>query len=150
MPTYKTIVCPVDFSPSARHALAIAAELARTSNASLTIVHVWQPPLYVAPEAPASAELIQSIVDDAERALADWTAGAKAEGTRVLDSKLLSGDAWKEIVGFATASSADLIVMATHGRTGLKHVLLGSVAEKVVRHAACDVLVVRNGQPTYS
>ena len=73
----------------------------------------------------------------------------KTAGVRVLESKMVSGDPANEIVAFGASSHADLIVMATHGRSGLKHVLLGSVAEKVVRHATCDVLVVR-GLPAYS
>jgi nucleotide-binding universal stress UspA family protein len=150
MPTFKNILCPVDFSASSRHALAVATELAKTSDATLTIVHVWQPPLYGTVDAPVSGEIVQSIIDDAERALADWEASAKAGGVRVLGSKMLTGDPAKEIVISGTSSHADLIVMATHGRSGLKHVLLGSVAEKVVRHAACDVLVVRGDLPTYS
>ncbi len=150
MPTFKNILCAVDFSAGSRHALVVAGELAKTSDASLTIVHVWQPPLYGAPEAAVSGDIIQSIIDDAERGLADWEASVRATGVRVLDSKMLTGDPANEMVAFGRSSHADLIVMATHGRSGLKHVLLGSVAEKVVRHAACDVLVVRGNLPTYS
>jgi len=149
VPTFKNILCPVDFSDSSRHALTVATELARSSNAALTLAHIWQPPLplYVTPvgtpDAAVSGELIQAMVDDAERSLADWEATARAAGVASLQSKMLSGVPWDEIVKLALDSHADLVVMGTHGRTGLTHVLIGSVAEKVVRHAPCAVLVVR-------
>jgi len=145
VPTFKTILCPIDFSDSSRHALTAATELARSSNAALTLAHIWQPPmpLYSTPDAAMSGELIQAMVDDAERSLADWAATARAAGVASLQSKMLSGVPWDEIVKLALESHADLVVMGTHGRTGLTHALIGSVAEKVVRHAPCAVLVVR-------
>jgi len=144
MTSFKTIVCPVDLSASSRNALATAITLAKRFDGALTLVHVWQPPLYGIPEAPVAGEVIQEMSDAAERSLADWEASARSEGVQVLASRLLTGDPANEISGVARACAADLIVMGTHGRTGLKHVLLGSVAEKVVRHAPCDVLVVRD------
>jgi len=145
VPTFTNILCPVDFSTSARHALAVATELATTSHAALTIAHIWQPPmpLYGTPDAALSGELIQAMVDDAERSLADWEASARAAGVTSLQAKMLTGVPWDDIVKLALSSRADLVVMGTHGRTGLTHVLIGSVAEKVVRHAPCAVLVVR-------
>ena len=145
VPTFKNILCPVDFSDSSRHALTVATELARSSNAALTLAHIWQPPmpLYGTPDAAMSGGLIQTMVDDAERSLAAWEATARAAGVASLQSKMPSGVPWGEIVKLALESHADLVVMGTHGRTGLTHVLIGSVAEKVVRHAPCAVLVVR-------
>jgi nucleotide-binding universal stress UspA family protein len=139
---FRNILCPIDFSPCSRHALTVATELAKSSEGSLTIAHVWQTPAYGSPDAPLSGDVIQSYIDDAERSLADWTAIATANGVSAR-SKLVRGVAWNEIVRFAADSQTDLIVMGTHGRTGLKHVLIGSVAEKVVRHAPCAVLVLR-------
>jgi len=145
VPTFQNILCPVDFSDSSRHALTVATELATSSKAALTIVHIWQPPmpLYGTPDAAVSGELIQAMVDDAERSLAEWEATARAAGVASLRAQMLTGVAWDEIVKLAASSHADLVVMGTHGRTGLEHVLIGSVAEKVVRHAPCAVLVVR-------
>jgi glycine betaine transporter len=144
MPTFKNILCPVDFSTTSRDALTTAVELARTSKAALTIVHVWQPPLYGAPEATISGDVIQTMVDDAERMLAECVATAKSSGVPTVHSQLLTGVPWAEIVKPPGDGPAyDLIVIGTHGRTGLKHVLIGSVAERVVRHASCAVLVVR-------
>ena len=145
VPTFKNILCPVDFSDSSRHAATVATELARSSSAALTIVHIWQPPmpLYGIPDAALSGDLIQSLIDDAERSLDEWKATAVAAGVGSVQSKMITGVPWDEIVKLAKESGADLVVMGTHGRTGLTHVLIGSVAEKVVRHAPCAVLVVR-------
>lgn len=143
MPTFKNILCPVDFSTCSRNALTAATELARSSDAALTIVHVWQPPLYGAPEAMMPGDVIQQMAQDAERTLADWEASAKAAGIKTAKSTMVTGAPWNEIMRLAEATHADLVVMGTHGRTGLKHALIGSVAERVVRHARCAVLVIR-------
>jgi universal stress protein A len=144
MTTFKNILCAVDFSACSRDALAVASDLAARSGASLTLVHVWEPPMYISSEMPASGDLVRMIVDDADRAMAEYVATAKAVGVQVVRSQIINGIAWNEIVKFVEANPAlDLVVMGTHGRTGLKHVLVGSVAEKVVRHARCAVLVIR-------
>jgi len=143
MPTFKNILCAIDYSSCSRHALTAATELAKSSGAALTIVHVWSPPTYGAPDAILSGEAIQVMAQDAERLLADWVATAKADGASTVTSKMITGVAWNAIVALSVESHTDLIVMGTHGRTGLKHALIGSVAEKVVRHAPCAVLVIR-------
>lgn len=149
MPSFKSILCPVDFSGNSRHALVVAADLAKSWGATLTIAHVWQPPLYGSPDAPVAGTVIQSLVDDAERMLDEWQAAVQSDGLEIARTKITTGVPWHEILELAKGASADLIVMGTHGRTGLKHVLIGSVAEKVVRHATCDVLVVRGSQPSF-
>ena len=144
VPTFKNLLCPVDFSDSARHALTVASELAASAGAALTIVHVWQPATYGTPYVPVAPEVIRIDVDETERAVDAWVADAKAAGVTTVASQLITGTAWHEIVQLLEADrSFDLVVMGTHGRTGLTHVLLGSVAERVVRHAPCAVLVVR-------
>jgi len=143
MPTFKNILCPVDFSSCSRNALTAATELAKASEAALTIVHVWQPPLFGAPDAMIPGEAIQTMADDAERTLADWEASVKAAGIKTVKSTMVTGAPWNEIMQLVEATHADLVVMGTHGRTGLKHALIGSVAERVVRHAPCAVLVMR-------
>ena len=141
MPAFKNILCPVDFSDNSRRALTIATELAKSVDGTLTLVHVWQP-IYGTLIAPTSGDVIQSFVDDAERMLRDCEAAAKSGGAKT-SSTFIIGVAWDEIVRLASRAHTDLIVMGTQGRTGLKHVLVGSVAEKVVRHAPCAVLVTR-------
>ena len=143
MPTPHVLV-PTDFSEFAEQALDYAIRLARTLNARLTVLHVIQPiPLAgvdmgVALPATYLQEVEEAVQGSMEAALARVTA-AGLTGERVV----LYGVPFQEIVETAKARQVDLIIMGTHGRTGLLHVLLGSVAEKVVRLAPCSVLVVR-------
>jgi len=144
VPTFKHILCPVDFSACSRHALTVATELTASSQAAIMLVHIWQVQAYGAPECEVSGGVIQSLVDDAARTLGDWEASARAAGLPAARSQMVNGVAWNEIVKLLEGDRTyDLVVMGTHGRTGLKHVLVGSVAERVVRHAPCAVLVVR-------
>lgn len=141
---FTKILCPVDFSSSSREALRLAAELARDSAASLVLAHVWEPPRWSTGEIPLAPSVTQDMVDAEEAELARWKAEAEKLGAKEIAVQLLSGVPWDEIVTLAKTDPAiDLVVMGTHGRAGIKHVLLGSVAEKVVRHAPCPVLVVR-------
>lgn len=141
---FTKIACPVDFSACSREALRIAAELARDWSAPLVVVHVWEPPRWSIREVMIAPEVIQDMVEAEEAELESWTATAKQFGAREVGTRLLSGVAWDAVLALLKDDPAiDLVVMGTHGRTGLKHVLLGSVAEKVVRHAPCPVLVVR-------
>ena len=142
---FHKILCPIDFSAGSREALKSAAALAVESSAPLVLVHVWEPsPWAIGGEAFLSPEVIQEMVDSAEAELARSKDQARALGAKEVAVKFLTGVAWDQIVSAARDDSAiDVIVMGTHGRTGLKHALLGSVTERVVRHAPCPVLVVR-------
>lgn len=141
---FTKIVCPVDFSACSREALRIASELARDWSAALVVAHVWEPPRWSTGEVMIAPEVIQNMVDAEEAELESWKAMAKQLGAREVGTRFLSGVAWDAVLALLKDDPAvDLVVMGTHGRTGLKHVLLGSVAEKVVRHAPCPVLVVR-------
>jgi nucleotide-binding universal stress UspA family protein len=142
---FRKIMCPVDFSPGSRAALTRACELARESGAALVLAHVWEPsPWTLGGEVGVAPAVIQDMVDAEEAELAKWRIQAKDLGAKEIASKFLTGAAWDQIVRAAEADpDIDLVVMGTHGRTGLRHALLGSVAEKVVRHAPCAVLVVR-------
>jgi universal stress protein A len=144
MPFHK-ILCPIDFSPGSREALAMAAGLARESNAALVVAHVLEPTQWaIAGEYQLAPEVMQDIVDSEEKELAAWRKQAKDLGAKEVATRSLVGVAWDQIVSAARDDVAiDLVVMGTHGRTGLRHAVLGSVAEKVVRHAPCPVLVVR-------
>jgi nucleotide-binding universal stress UspA family protein len=140
----RKILCPIDFSPGSSRATSVAARLARDSDAELELVHAWYLPAMVyAPEIMYPAEAVQEIIDDAERQLAAAVAEAKGLGAKRVTARLLAGVPWSMIVDAAEDPTIDLIVLGTHGRTGLARVLLGSVAEKVIRHAPCSVMVVR-------
>jgi nucleotide-binding universal stress UspA family protein len=132
------VLFPTDFSPAAMAAFPLAQSLARDSNALLVIVHVdeTEPRLvhYVFPE-PERSELFSRL----EAVLPDDPAIA-------YEHRLVAGDAAETIVAMPERDNVDLIVMGTHGRTGLVRMLMGSVAERVVRRASCPVLTIR--QPT--
>jgi len=142
---FRKILCPVDFSDGAREALRVAAELARASSGLLVVAHVADPlPWSTHDNFQLAPSVIQSLVDSEQAELGRWQQLAKAFGAPEVASRYLAGTPWDQITTLAQNDRAiDLVVMGTHGRTGLAHALLGSVAEKVVRHAPCSVLVVR-------
>lgn len=144
MPAFRRILLPTDFSDRAETARAYAALLAQTFGAELHLLHVLQEPIAVLPEsglavAPPAINLSELTVA-AENGLAAITV---AEPGRIAARVVRSGLPAEEIVRYAEEAAVDLIIQGTHGRTGLAHVLLGSVAEKVVRKAPCAVLTVR-------
>jgi nucleotide-binding universal stress UspA family protein len=140
----KHILVPTDFSPHADCALAYAIALAATLQAHLTVLHVFHlSPLTVGEVPPAAFnDILRDIERDAQnhtqKAL-DRVQQAGIQG----DSAIVEGLPFQAIIDIAKDKNVDLIVMGTHGRTGLIHVLMGSVAEKVVRLAPCSVLVTR-------
>jgi nucleotide-binding universal stress UspA family protein len=137
MPDIARILVAVDFSPGSQQALALAEEVARRFAAEVAVLHVDEA-LSVIP----GSDLAETRRVAAERALEDATAELRRKDIRARPI-LRSGLAAIEIVEAANAEHADLLVLGTHGRTGLAHVLLGSVAERVVRTAPCPVLTVR-------
>lgn len=147
--TFKKILCAVDFSDPSRNAMRAAAELARSAQATLVLMHVWQPPLWTTDygiELPNDA--LQEARGVEESTLAAWRAEARQLGVGEVTTKLVRGVPWDEIVGAARDDKAiDLIVLGTHGRTGLRRALIGSVAERVVRHAPCTAMVVGAREP---
>jgi nucleotide-binding universal stress UspA family protein len=137
------ILAPTDFSPSANQAVTAACQLAQTFGAQLSLLHVIEVPVYAIEVALPLAELEQ----DARRALARLL--PEAEGAHLEVTRLVElGVPAQKILDTATAEHVDLIVMATHGRTGLSHLVLGSVAERVVRQAPCPVLTIRPSEPS--
>jgi nucleotide-binding universal stress UspA family protein len=148
--TFRKILCPVDFSPGSQLAMRVAIRLASDAEAELVLAHAWYvPPVAFAEDYVFSPVLIQTMRDGAEAALDAAAREAAALGARHLTPKLLTGTPRHEIVQVLERDPAfDLVVMGTHGRTGLARFLLGSVAESVVRHAPCSVLTVRpDGEP---
>ena len=139
----KRLLVPVDFSDCSKKALQYALPLAEEHDAALTLLYVV-PPAYGAGEYGIIdfAELEASMRQAGEKELAKLAA---EEGLNPFSTGMLvrSGSPAREIIETARSLPADLIVISTHGRTGLKHVFLGSVAEQVVRGAPCPVFVVR-------
>ncbi len=138
MPTFKKILCPVDFDDNSLQALAMAIDLARQQDAKLFVLHAVPPvdPLVVSAPivfARKREEAHKNLNQMAEKNLKD----VKHE------TMLRVGHPAAEIIAAVNETDADLVVMATHGRTGVSHLVLGSVAERVVREAPCPVLIVR-------
>lgn len=141
----KTILCPTDFSEPSYEGLKYAIELATLFGADLCLTNVVPvvPPL---PSNPNFAfeipEYERGLHSDANRMLGELIEQRIPKSLKVR-TVIGHGDAGREIIRIAEDERADWIVMATTGLTGLKHILFGSVAEKVVRLAACPVLTVR-------
>jgi nucleotide-binding universal stress UspA family protein len=123
---------PVDFSPSSDRALDYALALAQKLQARLLLFHVLFAHPYPMPE-------IENEAEQAMQAAVQRVHDAGLAG----ESSMIYGNPWQEIVALAKAKQVDLIIMGTHGRTVLRYIVLGSVAEQVVRRAPCSVLVVR-------
>jgi nucleotide-binding universal stress UspA family protein len=145
MKPFKKILVPVDFSPHAQEAIRTAADLSSRYDASVTLVHVYESVAYTLPEGYLlyTPQQLADLLSEFDKLLTSARREAEAAGARRVDSKQLQGVAAFEITEFARANGIDLIVMGTHGRTGVRHVLLGSVAERVLRKAPCPVLTVK-------
>ncbi len=141
---WKKIVCAVDFSENSRDALRVAAETAVAARAELVVVHAWTPPVFFMGETIGlPAGVLTDLIATAQRELAAWKTEAEGYGAGRVSSMFLTGAPWQEVIAMANGDhGVDLIVTGTHGRTGIKHALLGSVAERIVRHAPCAVLVI--------
>ncbi len=142
----RRILCPSDFSPASQAAFGKAVELARDNHAELLLLHVrsvMAPMIGDGSWSPQTYEVIeQSSRAAAQKQLDRLLAQAKQRGVRT-KALLTRGIAHDEIVRTARRRRADMIVMGTHGRTGLPKLFLGSVAGRVVSLAACPVLTVR-------
>lgn len=146
MSRMRLIMHPTDFSPASRPAFTQAVATAKEHGAEVLLVHVVASiiPLmgdgYVSPK--VYDDMVRASRTDAQQKLDRLIAAAKKAGARAR-GMLLEGVAWEQLVRTAKARKADMIVMGTHGRTGLTRLFLGSVAERVVGSAPCPVLTVR-------
>jgi len=140
-----TILCPTDFSAYSDNAFLTACALARDYGARVIVLHVVPSPVmpYVTVAVPPPPEVN---LDEPREMLASYTA---PDESIAVERLLLEGEPREEIVALARDRPCDLIVMGTHGRTGMGRLLMGSVAEAVVRAAPCPVLTVRT-PPTYA
>jgi nucleotide-binding universal stress UspA family protein len=146
MSRFRHILHASDFSRASGAAFRTAVGLARTNRAALTIVHVYTPLVPMMGESYATPQVYERMLADvragAQRQLDRLVARARKAGVRA-KGLLLEGIPHERVVRAARATRADLLVLGTHGRTGLGRVLLGSVAGRVVTLASCPVLTVR-------
>jgi nucleotide-binding universal stress UspA family protein len=138
------ILVPLDFSEPANQALEYAIRLARQLQARLTLLHVIHLPSVGGADLLAYMAHVETSAQQAMEECLQRVQHAGIPGK----SLFVQGVPWQEIVDKAKATQADLIVMSTHGRSGFQHLVLGSVAERVVRLAPCPVLVTRQSAQT--
>jgi universal stress protein A len=145
----KTIIVPIDFSSESKKALRYASTLAAGCGAVIRLVHVVEPGSFV--NDLANVAVIRDDKEVAQDAAARLQCLAQDELEELIpvQAEVRIGKPHHEICSMAKTLGADLIVIATHGYTGLKHALLGSTAERVVRHAPCPVLVVREKEKEF-
>jgi nucleotide-binding universal stress UspA family protein len=138
------ILVATDFSPAADNALNHGIDLARTFGAPLVITHVYAPPVLAVPDGVimVTAFDLADLLVKLQAGLDAAARRARDAGVAAVETALVEGTPWHEIVATADARKCDLIALGTHGRGVLAHALLGSVAEKVVRKAHCPVLTV--------
>ena len=142
--TFRKILVPVDFSDCSMKGLEYAKKLAREFRAKLILLHSIALQYYVASDEYARYDLpllLEQIDEAAKQQMRDLVQQTNWNGVEV-ETSIEIGHAGQQICAEATEHNAGLIAISTHGRTGFKHVLLGSTAEYVVRHASCPVLVV--------
>ncbi len=147
----RKILLPTDFSGCANYALPYAAAIARATGATIICLHVVEP---IVPAVGYSglaepmpiADISEQLEDSAEREFPQLTECDDFNGLEVED-EIVHGDPAAEIVRVADEREVDLIVVSSHGRTGLGRIIFGSTAEAVVRHAICPVLVVKPPPP---
>jgi universal stress protein A len=152
MISMQKILVPTDLSECSTRALHEAQSFAQTFSATIDLLYVWSVPTLVAPEALITGvgideqPLLEWLRAGARELLSKYEAELKSAGISPGASFCEPGDPATAIVEHAKSGAYDLVVMGTHGRTGISHALLGSVAEKVVRRAPCPVLTVRTSE----
>lgn len=142
--TLSRLCCAVDFHDPSTSAFEMAVELGKRFRASLVLLHVDQLPGYTLPDGPtfATAEALSAHRISQSQMMEQLAETANAHGIAEVETVTLLGDPAAEIVRFTQARAIDLVIIGTHGYTGLRHAIMGSVAEKVVRKAHAPVLVV--------
>jgi nucleotide-binding universal stress UspA family protein len=148
MITMKRILHPTDFSEPSEHALSYAIAMAEEFNAELHLLHVVEEVARAAYfdvlQVPPVADMLDDCIGEAKRIMDDMVSEENKAKVGKIECHVRTGVPFLEIVNCAEELQADMIVCGTHGRSGLKHVLFGSVAERIVRKAPCPVLSVRH------
>jgi universal stress protein A len=157
MLTLRRILVPVDFSECSKAALEYAARLTERLDAPLDVLHVWESPSHFAPglgeiivrqPGDEGMPLADFVRDRASKDMDQLVAELGRQSSVKVQIRLETGNVGEVILKAAKDGGYDLIVMGTEGRTGLSHLVLGSVAEKVVRCAVCPVLTIRSPTKT--
>jgi universal stress protein A len=144
----RRILVPIDYSQNSQVALSYAAELALSFGASLDIVHVWDRPTYVTDavmvQRPGEAHkpIGELIRENAQKDMNEYLSSITLPSGVPTTSRLLSGDPAASLVAELKKGQHELVVLSTHGRTGVAHLLLGSIAERLVRLSPVPVLTV--------
>lgn len=145
MKRFEKILLPVDFSDYSEVACEYALVLARTFNSSLQILHVINEPVdlrgFYVPH--ISFEQLEKEIETGASKMLDLFCQEKLKGFDAYETAVVTGVPYEEIIRVAEEKGSSLIVIGTHGRTGLDHLLFGSTAERVVRGAPCPVMTVR-------
>jgi universal stress protein A len=141
------ILVPVDFSEFGKHAMRYGCELARRFSSELHLLHVVEDIYPMVPEAglllPAQTDFLTGLRQNAQKALEQLPPADIGNGITDVIRHVGNGTPFLEIIRYAREHNIDLIVIGTHGRSGLVHILMGSVAERIVRKSPCPVLTVR-------
>ncbi|MFT3698673.1 MAG: universal stress protein [Kofleriaceae bacterium] len=144
---FHKILCPIDFSPGYENAIAAAIAIG-SRDSELVLLHVTEEPVFaVATTTPIPQSLATYQRDQARDGLERAIAVAKAAGAHRVTTKIAHGRPWEGITDALVDPSFDACVIGTHGRTGVERALIGSVAEKVLRHAPCPTLVTHLSHP---
>ncbi|MGB0389453.1 MAG: universal stress protein [Ardenticatenaceae bacterium] len=139
---FKKIMVPIDGSESAKRALDMAAGLANTYDAAITVAHVYQTLFHLAPSEASYQARVEEYTASRARLLAEAQQQLHAQGVQNIKVTALYGSPATAIINTATKHNTDLIVMGTRGLSPIKGLLLGSVSERVIGAAPCPVLVV--------
>ncbi len=142
MAVVQRILVPVDFSSRSEAALDHALTLAQALGASITLLHVAQPPPSMSGIVPGSDDDDRAARDAVQHSLDQLVARAKSRGFQQIDARIESGLPIEVILDTAREGGFQMIAMATRGRTGLRRLIIGSVTEGVLRHAACPVVTL--------
>ena len=143
----KKILCPLDFSEHSMEALENAIELAQNLSSKLILVHVISPiPVVPTPSHPSEFNLAsyREMLEESSGKTMDTIIEDNIPHDLEYEKIIKSGDPAQEIDKVAEEKDVDLMVISTHGRSGLQHLLFGSVAEKIIRHSACPVLTIKS------
>ncbi len=145
MELIKKILVPIDFSDYSKKALQYTVTFAKQFNAELCLIYVIEPVIYPADLSMGQVVIPQTEIDLSTKSRQELELLAKTEIGSLLKYEIIikNGKPFMEIIETASEIDADLIIISTHGHTGVEHLLFGSTAEKVVRKAPCPVLTIR-------